>query len=242
MALTVVEGFTWANGNTVMPTRLNNAIRSLVIQMAANKLLGTTGAGTALEIAYTAAGLTLLQAADAAAQRTALGLGTAALNNTGDFQPIDADLTAIAAIATTAYGRAFLALADATAGRTALGLGSIALQNSNSVFITGGSVKATQYEAAQAATAAVLDFSAETEGTITLAGNTNFTTSNLAAGRHKLIKILCDGTNRVIAFPGWKFVGGAAPTSILAGKTMLVGCISYTAADSGVVAAYSAEP
>lgn len=37
-------------------------------------------------------------------------------------QPLDADLTAIAALTTTAYGRAFLALADAAAGLTALGI------------------------------------------------------------------------------------------------------------------------
>jgi len=42
----------------------------------------------------------------------------------GTFQPLDSDLTAIAALATTAYGRAFLALADAAAGRTALGFSS----------------------------------------------------------------------------------------------------------------------
>lgn len=47
------------------------------------------------------------------------------LNNArGDarYQPLDSDLTAIAALSTTAYGRALLALADAAAGRTALGL------------------------------------------------------------------------------------------------------------------------
>lgn len=36
------------------------------------------------------------------------------------YQPVDSDLTAIAALATTAYGRAFLALADAAAARTAI--------------------------------------------------------------------------------------------------------------------------
>jgi hypothetical protein len=38
------------------------------------------------------------------------------------LQPIDSDLTAIAALATTSYGRALLALADAAALRTAAGL------------------------------------------------------------------------------------------------------------------------
>lgn len=61
------------------------------------------------------------------------GLGdddhTQYLNNArGDarYQPLDSDLTAIAALSTTSFGRALLALADAAAGRTALGLGTAA--------------------------------------------------------------------------------------------------------------------
>jgi len=42
------------------------------------------------------------------------------------YQPLDSDLTAIAALSTTSFGRALLELADAAAGRTALGLGSLA--------------------------------------------------------------------------------------------------------------------
>jgi hypothetical protein len=45
------------------------------------------------------------------------------------YQPLDSDLTAIAALTTTSYGRGFLVLADAAAGRTALGLGSLATQS-----------------------------------------------------------------------------------------------------------------
>jgi hypothetical protein len=84
----------------------------------------------------------VLALADAAALRTAAGLGTAAVAATGDFdaagaaaaaqaasQPLDSDLTAIAALTTTSFGRAFLALADAAAGRTALGLGTLATQS-----------------------------------------------------------------------------------------------------------------
>ena len=42
------------------------------------------------------------------------------------FQPVDSDLTAIAALSTTAFGRSFLDRADAAAGRTLLGLGTAA--------------------------------------------------------------------------------------------------------------------
>ena len=42
------------------------------------------------------------------------------------YQPVDSDLTAIAALTTTAFGRGLLALADAAAGRTSLGVYSTA--------------------------------------------------------------------------------------------------------------------
>jgi hypothetical protein len=76
-------------------------------------------------------GLALMALADAAAGRTALGLGTAALSAATAFdvagaaaaaqaasQPLDSDLSAIAALATTAYGRSLLAAVDAAALRT----------------------------------------------------------------------------------------------------------------------------
>lgn len=79
-------------------------------------------------------GRSVLEVADAADLRTLAELGTAATHAHGDYevagaaaaaqaasQPLDSDLTSIAAVATTAYGRALLALADAAAGRTALG-------------------------------------------------------------------------------------------------------------------------
>lgn len=46
-----------------------------------------------------------------------------------DAQPLDADLTAIAALTTTTFGRNQLTLADAAGGRTAIGLGTAAVLN-----------------------------------------------------------------------------------------------------------------
>lgn len=54
---------------------------------------------------------------------TITGLGTAAEADAGDFQPIDADLTAIAALSTTAYGRSLLELADQAALQSEAGGG-----------------------------------------------------------------------------------------------------------------------
>lgn len=69
MAITVTEGFTWESGNTVMPTRLNSAVRGITLSAGASKLIGTTGAGGLVEIDYTAAGLALVQGATASAQK-----------------------------------------------------------------------------------------------------------------------------------------------------------------------------
>lgn len=92
--------------------------------------------------------------ASAASARTNLGLGDAATKNVGTgagtvaagddsritgalsvvtaaatYQPLDSDLTAIAALSTTAFGRALLTMADATALRVAAGLGTAATKD-----------------------------------------------------------------------------------------------------------------
>lgn len=106
-------------------------------------------------LSTTAYGRAFLALADAAAARTALALGTAATHATGDFdavgaaaaaqaasQPIDSDLTAIAALTTTSYGRAFLALADSAAARSALSLGTAAQSNTGDFDASGAAAAA----------------------------------------------------------------------------------------------------
>jgi hypothetical protein len=79
----------------------------------------------------TAFGRAFLTLADATASRTYIGAAASShahaqsdvTNLTTDLankQPLDSDLTSIAALTTTAFGRAFLALADAAATRTTL--------------------------------------------------------------------------------------------------------------------------
>ena len=115
---------------------------------AADKMIYTTGSDTYAVADLTSAGRALLDDADAAAQRTTLGLGTAATSASGDFQPVDAGLTSISGLTTaadkmiyttgsdtyavtglTAAGRAILDDADAAAQRTTLGLGTAATSN-----------------------------------------------------------------------------------------------------------------
>ena len=63
-----------------------------------------------------------------------------------DAQPLDSDLTSIAALSTTTFGRGLLDDADAAAGRTTLGLGSMAEQYAELVNITGGNAFLTNLE------------------------------------------------------------------------------------------------
>lgn len=85
-------------------------------------------------VAPSANGQSLVSAANYAAMRALLDLeaGTDFYSKTAAdaaFQPLDSDLTAIAALSTTAFGRGLLALADAAALRTSAGLGTAATQN-----------------------------------------------------------------------------------------------------------------
>jgi hypothetical protein len=113
---------------------------------ATDKLLGrsTAGAGAVEEITLTSAGRALLDDADAAAQRTTLGLGTAALSASGDFETAGSVSTHAALTSSvhgiSSFGATLVDDADASAARTTLGLGTISTQASDSVSITGGSV------------------------------------------------------------------------------------------------------
>lgn len=126
----------------------------------------------------TTAGKALLDDANAAAQRTTLGLGGAATLGVGTtagtvaagddsritgalqaataattYQPLDSDLTAIAGLSTTTFGRSLLTQADAAAARTTIGAGTgngtvTGVTGSAPITSTGGAAPAIGISAA----------------------------------------------------------------------------------------------
>lgn len=91
--------------------------------------------------------------------RTALGLGTLATQSgtisdyltiaaaASAYQPLDADLTAVAALTTTAAGLALLDDANASAQRTTLGLGTLATQSGTITDYLTSAAAASTYQA-----------------------------------------------------------------------------------------------
>ena len=88
-----------------------------------------------------------------------------------------------------------------------------------------------------------LDFDGLSTQTITLAGNLTLTTSNLAAGKSLLVRLIGDASSRNLTFPGgWRFVGGAAPANLAANKVALLQLECFGPNDADVVARWWVEP
>lgn len=103
-----------------------SALPSATALTGAEKLAGIQGSGCATHTAPCAT------VAVTAVQIATLANATA--------QPLDSDLTAIAALTTASFGRSLLTETDASATRSAIGLGTIATQAAGAVAITGGSI------------------------------------------------------------------------------------------------------
>jgi hypothetical protein len=189
----------------------------------------------------TAVGRAVLVAVDAAAARSALGLAAVAatgvygdLTGVPSLQPLDADLTAIAAIATTTYGRNLLALAAqvdlmallSAATTTAQGIVELA---TNTETTTGtDAVRATTPAGVKAAIdAAVANLINSAPGTLDTLGEIatalhadESTASALAttvAGKLAKASNLADVANAATALAN---LGGVPSTRTVAGKAL----------------------
>lgn len=136
----------------VNPTTFLQAADS---DLAAIAALATTAYGRALLTLADGAALTGLLPGATETLASVLEIATQAETNAGTddaraitplklqtrlaayAQPLDTDLTAIAALTTSTYGRALLTLADAAALRTNLGLATVATSGSASDITTG---------------------------------------------------------------------------------------------------------
>ncbi len=208
---------------------------------AADKGIQFTGSGTAATFDLTAAGKALLDDADAAAQRTTLGLGTAALLSTADVDE-----------------RARDALGTALTEGAGIDLSVVDGSDTITITVDPSELEATTAEvwagtsSAKVVTPKILrdstiptaltsgttitpDFNAGLNFSLTLAHNATLANpTNAQIGDSGVIVITQDGTGtRTLAYgTNWKFPGGAEALSTAAGS---IDIIVYYVAASGVI-------
>ena len=92
----------------------------------------------------------------------------------------------------------------------------------------------------------ILNFALDQVQYLSVNANTTFTTSNILAGKSKTIKIIADGTDRVLTFPAAFRWVGTAPTSnthtITASKLAVLTMTCFAdASDANVLCAFALE-
>lgn len=78
--------------------------------------------------------------------------------------------------------------------------------------------------------------------TLTLGGDTTFTSANRAAGHWATVIITGAATNCNLTLPSWKFQNQAAPTVLAASKTATITVLFVDGTDANAIANYSYQP
>ena len=168
----------------------------------------TTGATTnrtldisATNVTVSVAGAALIDDADAAAQRTTLGLGTISTQNANNVSITGGSITGITDLAVADGGTG---ASDAATARTNLGIGTMGTQNANAVAITGGTI------VANASGISIRDADASNVMTIAVGSNlTANTTLTLTTGATTSRTLDISATNVTVSVAGAALIDDA---------------------------------
>lgn len=169
-------------------------------------------------------------------------LSATSLENTpiGEVTPSSAVVTTLEATGDVTFGAAFELTGDLVQVEEG-GTGADTVADARAAF-SFDTLKTVTY-----ASSVALDLDdLEDLKTVALTGNISLTTTNRAAGRTYVLRIVGDGSSRTITVSSsWAFVGRQPSTNTFtlgANKTAILVLMCYGTAETDIVAAYSDKP
>lgn len=88
-----------------------------------------------------------------------------------------------------------------------------------------------------------VDMTAGDMQTLNITDNAYIEMTNITAGQILTLRVICDGTNRTLSWPGpWVWLGFGAPGSMGAFKTGILTIYSFGTTESNIVASWIQEP